>query len=152
MVFFNLSVNFAGGQLSVTHFPGDMVRLAPACQKTKALRDQKDTLTVATNTSITFVSTPVPFRLDVAKSKMESIKDNELCKKMPQEPVPARSVADTARITSKMSTDLIAIVKDVGEQRTTKSGLVVADVTLIDNSETSAGVLATIKVAVFGVN
>ena len=46
--------------------------------------------------------------------------------------------------------DLIAIVKDVGEQRTTKSGLVVADVTLIDNSETSAGVLATIKVGVFG--
>ena len=105
-----------------------------------------------TYTSISFVSTPVPFRLDVAKSKMEAIKDNELCKKMPQEPVPARSVADTARITSKRSTDLIAIVKDVGEQRTTKSGLVVADVTLIDNSETSAGVLATIKVAVFGVD
>ena len=101
-------------------------------------------------TAITFVSTPVPFRLDVAKSKMEPIEDNELCKQMPQEPVPPRSVADIARITSKRSTDLIAIVKDVGEQRTTKSGLVVADVTLIDNSESSAGVLATIKVGVFG--
>ena len=103
-----------------------------------------------TYTAITFVSTPVPFRLDVSKSKMEPIKDNELCKQMPQEPIPPRSVADIARITSKRSTDLIAIVKDMGEQRTTKSSLVVADVTLIDNSESSAGVLATIKVGVFG--
>ena len=31
-----------------------------------------------TYTAITFVRTPVPFRLDVAKSKMEPIKDNEL--------------------------------------------------------------------------
>ena len=81
-----------------------------------------------TQTAITFVSTPVPFRLDVAKSNMVRITDNELCMQMPQEPVPPRSVADTARITSKRSTDLIAIVKDVGEQRTTKSGQVVADV------------------------
>ena len=103
-----------------------------------------------TYTAMTFISTPVPFRLDVGKSKMEPIKNDDLCKQMPQEPVPPRSVADIARITSKRSTDLIAVVKDVGEQRTTKSGLVVADVTLIDNSETSAGVLATIKVGVFG--
>ena len=102
-----------------------------------------------TYTAITFVSTPVPFRLDVAKSKMEAIENDELCQQMPLEPVPPRSVADIARITTKRSTDLIAIVKDVGEQRTTKSGLVVADVTLIDNSESSAGVLATIKVGVF---
>ena len=102
-----------------------------------------------TYTAITFVSTPVPFRLDVAKSKMEAIEDDELCQQMPLEPVPPRSVADIARITTKRSTDLIAIVKDVGEQRTTKSGLVVADVTLIDNSESSAGMLATIKVGVF---
>ena len=81
---------------------------------------------------------------------MEIIEDKDLCKQMPQEPIPPRSVADIARITTKRSTDLIAIVKDVGEQRTTKSGLVVADVTLIDNSESSAGVLATIKVGVFG--
>ena len=51
MVFFNLSVNFADGQLSVTHFCEDVVRLAPDCQKTKALGDQKATLTTATNTS-----------------------------------------------------------------------------------------------------
>ena len=103
-----------------------------------------------TYTAITFISTPVPFRLDVGKSKMEPIKNDDLYKQMPQQPVPPRSVADIARITSKRSTDLIAIVKDVGDQRTTKSGQVVADVTLIDNSETSAGVLATIKVGVFG--
>jgi hypothetical protein len=103
-----------------------------------------------TQTAIAFVSTPVPFRLDVAKSNMVPITDNELCMQLPQEPVPPRSVADTARITSKRSTDLIAIVKDVGEQRTTKSGQVVADVTLTDNSDSSAGVLATIRVAVFG--
>ena len=102
-----------------------------------------------TYTAMTFISTPVPFRLDVGKSKMEPIKNDDLCKQMPQEPVPPRSVADIARITTKRSTDLIAIVKDVGEQRTTKSGLVVADVTLIDNSESSAGMLATIKVGVF---
>ena len=102
-----------------------------------------------TYTAITFISTPVPFRLDVGKSKMEPIKNDDLCKQMPQEPVPPRSVADIARITTKRSTDLIAIVKDVGEQRTTKSGLVVADVTLIDNSESSAGMLATIKVGAF---
>ena len=53
MVFFNLSVNYADGHLSVLHFPSDLVRLAPdECQKTKALSDQKDTLTLATNTSI----------------------------------------------------------------------------------------------------
>ena len=101
-------------------------------------------------TSTTFISSPVPFRVDLAKSKMVLIEDNVFCKQMPQEPVPPRSVADIAGITSKRSTDLLAIVKDVGEQRTTKGGFVVADVTLIDNSESSAGVLATIKVGVFG--
>ena len=101
--------------------------------------------------AVTFVSTPVPHRVDVGKSKMEPIEDEEFCKKMPQEPIPPRSVADIAGITSKRATDLIAIVKDVGEQRTTKSGWIVADVTLIDNSETSTGELATIRVGVFGI-
>ena len=102
-----------------------------------------------TYTAISFVSSPVPFRVDVSKSKMERIEDEEYCRGMPEDPVPPGSVADIARITSKRSTDLLAIVKEVGEERTTKSGLVVADVTLIDNSESSPGVLATIKVGVF---
>eukprot|EP00969_Alexandrium_andersonii_P152220 6731550-Alexandrium_andersonii.AAC.1 len=38
----------------------------------------------------------------------------------------------------------------MGAQRETKGGVAVADVQLIDKSETSAGVLATITVSVFG--
>ena len=103
-----------------------------------------------TYTAINFVSTPVPFRLDVGKSTMEPIDDEAFCEQMPPQPVPPRSVAEIARITSKRSTDIIAIVKDVGSLRTTKTQQSVMDVTLIDNSVTSAGDLATIKVGVFG--
>jgi len=106
-------------------------------------------------TNISFISTPVPWRVDLAKSKMTSCnsegqENQDLCDRMPQEPVPPRSVAEIARITHKRATDLLAIVKSISEQRNTKSGIPVADVELIDNSETTPGALATVKVSVFG--
>ena len=66
--------------------------------------------------------------------------------------MPPRSVADVTRITTTRGTDVIAVLKEVSEERrqTKKSGEDVADITLVDNSNATAGSLATITVNVFG--
>ena len=103
-----------------------------------------------TYTDIRYVATPIPYRVDLSKSTTIETEDEELCARMPKHPVPPRSVADVARITTKRSTDLIAMIKEVSEKRKTKSDEEVVDVELLDNSSTKNDKLASIVVSVFG--
>ena len=98
-----------------------------------------------TYTGTAYISTPIQFRVDLAKSTMIILDaDGGMGKKLhasiPQDPVPPRSVADVARITSNRSTDLIAIVKDISARiRKSKSGEAITTVELVDNSMTTPG-------------
>ena len=105
-------------------------------------------------TALMYISTPVPFRVDLTKSKMticEALLHKELHASQPKHPEPPRSVADVARIATNRATDLIAMVKDVSaETRKTKSDENVVDVELLDDSMANPGKLAVIMVSVFG--
>jgi hypothetical protein len=108
-----------------------------------------------TYTTATYISTPVLFRVDLSKSTMtakdsDAPADKQLRDAMPSYPVPPRSVADVSRITTNRSTDLIAVVKQWSKDLQSKSGEAIVDVELIDNSEHTPGMLATMKVSVFG--
>jgi len=109
-----------------------------------------------TYTPTTYISTPIPFRVDLTKSKMtnqdtQNETDIRLRASMPQHAVPPRSVADVARITTNRSTDLIAMVKKVSkDKRKSKSDEEIVDVELVDNSMTTPDKLASIVVGVFG--
>ena len=99
---------------------------------------------------LAYISTPLKFRVDLDKSALTPAQE-PLPPDFPSHPVPPRTVAETATITSTRATDLIALVKEISKTRTTKSGTCVATVTLIDGSKRD-GVLseATIDVSVFG--
>ena len=109
-----------------------------------------------TFTTATYISTPIGFRVDLAKStttilNADSGKDVELCANMPKHPEPPRTVAEVSRINTNRSTDLIAMIKHVStNRRKTKSGEEVVDVELVDNSRSADGKLAAIVVSVFG--
>lgn len=100
----------------------------------------------------TYISTPIPFRVDLAKSSISMFApSHELSASMPQHPVPPRSVAEVARITTNRSTDLIAVIKDVStNRRRSKTDEEIVDVELVDDSTTTTDKLATIVVSVFG--
>ncbi len=108
-----------------------------------------------TYTNASYISTPVPHKIDLQKSTMTDGNSDQAAEKafretMPLCPVPPRSVADVSCIRTNRCSDLIAIVKGVARDRRSKSGEDIVDVDLIDNSETSPGKLALIKVGVFG--
>jgi len=103
-----------------------------------------------------YISTPVPFRVDLSKSTM-TIQDGgteaqkTLCASMPSSPVPPLSVADVTRITTNRSTDLIAVVKQVQSRtRKSKKDELIVDIALVDTTMGSSGKLAEIEVSVFG--
>ena len=101
--------------------------------------------------AITYISTPLPFRIDLGKSTMtarnsDEPADKELQNKRPSYPIPPHTVADVSRITTNRSTDLIAMIKSWSEKRVTKAGHDVVDVELIDNSEKTPGKFATVMV------
>ena len=103
-----------------------------------------------------FISTPMPFRVDLTKSRM-TIWDAgdetlmELHVSHPKHPVPPRSVADVARITTNRCTDLIAMIKEVSTQtRKNKSDDDIVDGELLVNSMSKSDKLASIVVSVFG--
>ena len=101
-------------------------------------------------TAPTYISTPIAFRVDLANSTLRKL-DGEICAIMPQHPVPPRSVAEVARITTNRSTDLIAVVKSVStNKRKSNSNEEIVDVELVDNSVTPTDKLATIVISVFG--
>ena len=102
-----------------------------------------------------YISTPIPYRVDLAKSQITVLVSGsephaELIASMPTHPVPPRSVADVASITTNRSTDLIAMIKSVSNKRKSKAGEEIVDLELVDNSKTTSGRLATIVVSVFG--
>ena len=103
-----------------------------------------------------YISTPVLFRVDLSKSTMKSRdtnseEDKALRASMPPAPVPPTSVADLTRITTNRSTDLIAVIKEVGAQtRKNKAEELIVDVLLVDGTMARSGNLATINVSVFG--
>ena len=100
-----------------------------------------------TCTSVSYISTSVPFRIDLTKSTLVCLsKDSP----NPSTPVPPRSVADIARIKTNKCSDLIAMVKVVKRERVTKNDQTIADVTLIDNSEMKPGKLAVAVISAWG--
>ena len=109
-----------------------------------------------TYTAGQYISTPVLYRVDLFKSTMtnrdtNSEEDKALRASMPPAPVPPTSVGDLTRITTNRSTDLIAVVKEVGAQtRKSKAEELIVDVLLVDGTMASSGNLATIYVTVFG--
>jgi len=109
-----------------------------------------------TYTQAQYISTPVPFRVDLSKSVM-TIQDEHsdvgeaLQASMPSSPSPPTSVADVARITTNRSIDVIAVIKEVdGKTRRSKSDEMIADIVLVDNTMGDSGKLALIDVSVFG--
>ena len=65
-------------------------------------------------------------------------------------PAPPRTVAEVARIATNRSTDLIAVLKQVCRERSSKTGHDVADALLLDDSEIKPDHLAIVTVSVFG--
>ena len=100
-----------------------------------------------TVTAASFISTTVPFRIDLAKSKLDQFHEEV---EMPDHPVPQCSVADVDRIITNKSTVLMAVIKSVGRERQSKNGTDIADVQLMDDSVFASGQLATVTVGVFG--
>ena len=75
-----------------------------------------------THTTAAYISTPIPFCIDLAKSNITVLgsgSDNhaDLCAGMPKHPVPPRSVAGVAKITTNRSTDRIAMIKTVSTEK-----------------------------------
>ena len=107
------------------------------------------------NVQTAYVHTPVQECVDLGKSRFvphnsDTLADITLRQKMPNAPVPPRSVAETAGIKNTRATDVIAIVKSVDRQRVNRAGHTIADVTLIDDTKATTGELATIVVSVWG--
>ena len=65
-------------------------------------------------------------------------------------PVPPRTVADAGRINTNKCTDLLALVKSVSRERTSKTSVPIADVVLVDDSKVDGDALAAITLGVFG--
>ena len=108
-----------------------------------------------TFTAAAYISTPIPFRVDLTKSRMTILDASdktgiELHASIPKHPVPPRTVADVAHFTTNQSMDLIAMIKEVSEKRKTMSDEEVVDVELLDNSMTKPNTLVSIVVSVFG--
>ena len=107
-------------------------------------------------TKVQYISTPVPFRIDLSRSVMtaqdeDSQVQKKLRKDMPSSPEPPISVADVSLITTTCSTDLIAVVKDVNDKtRVSKAGELIVDITLVDTTVGSSGKVVVIDVSVFG--
>ena len=101
-------------------------------------------------TSSNFISSPLPYRVDLAKSTLRKL-DGQHGAGKPEEPVPPHTVAEVSCITTNRSTYLIAVIKGVVENtRKSKKDEDIADVELVDNSLTETKFMATITVSVFG--
>ena len=104
-----------------------------------------------TYTNASYISTPVPYRIDLAKSSLVAVEGSSSSGSAdPRVPVPPWTVADIARIKTNKCSDLIAMVKEVKREHVTKDDQCVADVILIDNSEVKPGLLAVAVIGVFG--
>ena len=102
-----------------------------------------------TYTNSNYISTPVPFRVDLHKSTMKKMADESGAPQPALHPIPPRTVADVADINTTRSTDLLAFIKSIGPERSTTSGFRIADVGLLDDSKIGEE-LAVVTVSVFG--
>ena len=103
-----------------------------------------------TYTAATYISTRIPFRVDMSKPMMTRV-DSADYASHPKHPVPPRSVAAGDRVTTKRSTYLIAMFKNVSTQaRKSKSGEDIVDVQLLDISAAKCDKFASVVVSVFG--
>ena len=87
-----------------------------------------------TYTQSQYISTPVPYRVDLSRSLMkildESTETQETLRaSMPSSPAPSASVADVTRITTNRSIDVIAVIKELdGKTRQSRSEETIADI------------------------
>ena len=101
-------------------------------------------------TPTNLISSPKPFKLNLQSTKSERIADDDVqARHMPLAPVPPRTVAETAKVTTNKAQDLLALVKAATNKRTTKDGTGIIDAVLIDDSKAESGELATVMVSVW---
>jgi hypothetical protein len=94
------------------------------------------------------IGSPIPFRIDLAKSVMTARNDIKVISTLP---TPPNSVASVARIKTNRCTDIIAVVKQVSKERTNKSGERIIDAELIDGvTSVEENRLTTISISVWG--
>ena len=108
-------------------------------------------ISLDTWTSATSISSPKAFRLNLQKTTCQQIgAEDALAQQIPLAPVPPRTVGETAKVTTNKQQDLLAIVKDATNKRTTRDGIDIIDAVLIDDSKAETGDLATVFVSVWG--
>ena len=103
-----------------------------------------------TYTTSAYISTPVAVRVDLGKSTVENAGTLSGVPQPAVHPVPPRTVADAGRINTNKCTDLLALVKSVFRERTSKTSVPIADVVLVDDSKVDGDALAAITMGVFG--
>jgi len=103
-----------------------------------------------THTTSAFIYTPVAVRVDLRKSTAENAGTLSGVPQPAVHPVPPRTVADAGRINTNKCTDLLALVKSVSRERTSKTSVPIADVVLVDDSKVDGDAFAAITVGVFG--
>ena len=94
-------------------------------------------------TASAYTSTPVAVRIDLDKSTLQHTAEDSGVPPPAVHPVPPRTVADAGRIWTNKCTDLLAMVKSVSRDRTSKSGDAIADVVLGDDSKVDGDVLGS---------
>ncbi len=97
-----------------------------------------------TYTAANFISTPLPLRIDLAKSSL--LQKTEGAEEIPRVPAPPRAVVEVARISTNRSTDLMAVLKQVCRKRSSNTGHDNSDVQLLDGSEIKTEHLAIVTV------
>ncbi len=85
-----------------------------------------------TSTAPNYICTPVPFRINLAKSTL--VQNTDGAEMMPCVLVPPRTVAEVARITTNKPTNSLAVVKQVCKEKPHKTGLDIEHVHLLDES------------------
>ena len=102
-------------------------------------------------TPIISISSPKAFRLNLEKTTCLQIAAGDaLAQQIPSAPVPPRTVGETAKVTTNKTQDLLAVVQAATKKRTTKDGIDIIDVVLMDDSKAETGELATLLVSVWG--
>ena len=101
-----------------------------------------------TYTKDAWISSPKPYRVNLATSTLEAVpNDDAKAKDMPLAPVPPRTVAETACISSTKSKDLLQETKD---RRLNRNQVAICDAVLIDGSTTETSDLGTLFVTIWG--
>lgn len=105
-----------------------------------------DTWTLSTS-----ITSPKAFRVNLEKTTCLHIAAGDaLAQQIPMAPVPPRTVAETAKVTTNKTQDLLAVVQAATKKRQTKDSIDIIDAVLIDDSKTETGELATVLVSVWG--